>query len=138
MKMAFPHCAADRSLLPMEVQVGDRFTEGGFDWEVLKRPAVMHGAKTLRARVVRPGLPETEREVTWIAHERVTIRLAEAVIVHGQFSCSKGHGRTRSLQDDREVAAPGVNVAAPPHGNITDAPVTGGVESQVDDSTRDS
>jgi hypothetical protein len=85
MKMAFPYCAADRSLLPMEVQVGDRFTEGGFDWEVRKRPAVMHGAKTLRARVVRPGLPETEREVTWIAHERVTIRLAEAVIVHGQF-----------------------------------------------------
>jgi hypothetical protein len=49
----------------MEVQVGDRFTEGGFEWEVLTRPAVMHGAKTLRARVVRPGVPETEREVTW-------------------------------------------------------------------------
>jgi hypothetical protein len=34
----------------------------------------MHGAKTLRARVVRPGLPETEREVTWQAHERIAIR----------------------------------------------------------------
>ena len=61
-------------LLPMEVQVGDRFTEGGFEWQVLTRPAVMHGAKTLRARVRRPGLPETEREVTWVAHERVAMR----------------------------------------------------------------
>jgi hypothetical protein len=34
----------------------------------------MHGAKTLRARVARPGVPETEREVTWQAHERVVIR----------------------------------------------------------------
>jgi hypothetical protein len=58
----------------MEVQVGDRFTEGGHEWELVTRPAVMHGAKNVRARVVRPGLPETERPVTWAAHERVTIR----------------------------------------------------------------
>ena len=66
--------AGSASVLPMEVQAGDRFTEGGFEWEVLTRPAVMHGAKNVRARVVRPGLPETERQVTWAAHERVTIR----------------------------------------------------------------
>jgi hypothetical protein len=35
--------AASAAVLPMEVQVGDRFTEGGLDWEVLTRPAVMHG-----------------------------------------------------------------------------------------------
>jgi hypothetical protein len=58
----------------MDIQVGDRFAEQGFEWELLTRPTAMHGAKTLRARVVRPGLPETEREVTWLAHERVTIR----------------------------------------------------------------
>jgi len=62
------------SLLPMEIAVGDRFTEGGFEWEVLTRPAHIHGGKTLRTRVVRPGLPESEREVTWAAHERVAIR----------------------------------------------------------------
>jgi hypothetical protein len=58
----------------MEIQVGDRFTDQGFEWQVLTHPAAMHGAKTLRARVVRPGLPESEREVTWAAHERVAIR----------------------------------------------------------------
>jgi hypothetical protein len=62
------------SVLPLEIRVGDRFTAEGFEWEVLTHPTAMHGAKSLRARVVRPGVPETEREVTWLAHERVTIR----------------------------------------------------------------
>ena len=66
--------AGSAAVLPMEVQVGDRFTDHGFEWEVLTHLTAMHGAKTLRARVVRPGLPETEREVTWMAHERVAIR----------------------------------------------------------------
>ena len=66
--------AGSAPVLPMEVRVGDRFTDAGFEWEVLTHPTAMHGAKALRARVVRPGLPETEREVTWLAHERVTIR----------------------------------------------------------------
>jgi hypothetical protein len=62
------------SVLPMDLQVGDRFTAEGFEWEVLTHPTAMHGAKKLRARVVRPGVPETEREVTCPAHQRVTIR----------------------------------------------------------------
>jgi hypothetical protein len=66
--------AGSTSVLPMDLQVGDRFTAEGFEWEVLTHPTAMHGAKRLRARVVRPGVPETEREVTWPAHERVTIR----------------------------------------------------------------
>jgi hypothetical protein len=61
-------------LLPMEIQVGDRFTDHGFEWEVLTQPTAMRGAKTLRARIRRPGLPETEREMTWSAHERVAVR----------------------------------------------------------------
>ena len=58
----------------MEIQIGDRFTDHGFEWEVLTHPAVLRGGKSLRARIRRPGLPETEREVTWQAHERVVIR----------------------------------------------------------------
>ena len=58
----------------MDLLVGDCFTAEGFEWEVLTHPTSMHGAKRLRARVVRPGVPETEREVTWPAHERVVIR----------------------------------------------------------------
>ena len=66
--------ASSASVLPMDLQIGDRFTAEGFEWEVLTHPTAMHGAKRLRARIVRPGVPETEREVTWPAHERVTIR----------------------------------------------------------------
>ena len=66
------------SVFPKDIQVGDRFTEQGFEWEVLTHPTAMHGAKTLRARVVRPGLPESEREVTWQAHKHVAIRRGKA------------------------------------------------------------
>ena len=51
----------------MEIQIGDRFTDQEFEWEVLTRPAALHGGKSLRARIRRPGLPETEREMTWQA-----------------------------------------------------------------------
>jgi len=61
-------------LLPMEIQVGDRFTDQDFEWEVVTHPAALHGGKSLRARIRRPGLPETERDMTWPAHVRVEIR----------------------------------------------------------------
>ncbi len=57
----------------MEIQVGDRTDRDQFEWEVLTHPASLHGGKSLRAGVQRPGLPESEREVTWAAHERVMI-----------------------------------------------------------------
>ena len=65
------------SLLPMELQIGDRFTDHGFDWELVSHPAVLHGGKSLRARIQRPGVPETERDMAWPAHVRVEIRRAQ-------------------------------------------------------------
>jgi len=62
------------SMLPMEIQIGDRFTDRAFEWEVVTHPAALHGGKSLRARIQRPGLPETERDMTWPAHVRVDIR----------------------------------------------------------------
>jgi hypothetical protein len=62
------------AMLPMEIQVGDRFTDQELEWEVVTHPASLHGGKSLRARIRRPGLPESEREITWSAHERVEIR----------------------------------------------------------------
>ena len=62
------------SLLPMEIQIGDRFTDHGFEWEVVTHPSAFQGGKSLRARIRRPGLPETEREMTWPAHLTVQIR----------------------------------------------------------------
>jgi hypothetical protein len=62
------------SLLPMEIQIGDRFTDEEGEWEVVSHPATLHGAKSLRARVRRVEQPATERDVTWPAHVRVEIR----------------------------------------------------------------
>jgi len=31
--------AGTLSLLPMEIQIGDRLTEGGYEWEVVTHPA---------------------------------------------------------------------------------------------------
>jgi hypothetical protein len=58
----------------MEIQLGDQFTDQGFDWEVVTRLTAMLGAKDMRARVRRPGIPETERDMIWPAHVRVEIR----------------------------------------------------------------
>jgi hypothetical protein len=68
--------AATASMLPMEIQVGDRFTDHEFEWEVVTHPAALHGGKSLRAKIQRPGLPETERDMTWPAHVKVDIRRA--------------------------------------------------------------
>ena len=70
------------SVLPMTRQVGDRFTDtDGFEWEVLAHPESLHGAKVLRARIARPGLPESERETTWPRTSRW--RFADAVPIVG-------------------------------------------------------
>ena len=66
--------AEELSVLPMEVQIGDRLTDEEGEWEVVTHPAALHGGKTLRASVQRPGQPATEREVTWPAHVRLDVR----------------------------------------------------------------
>jgi hypothetical protein len=68
------HKAGTLSLLPMEIQIGDRFTEGGYEWEVVTRPAAFRAAKRVRARIRCPGLPESETEMIWPAHVRVKVR----------------------------------------------------------------
>ena len=62
------------SILPMEIQIGDRFTDEEGEWEVVSHPATLHGAKSLHARVRRAYQPGAERDVTWPAHVRVDIR----------------------------------------------------------------
>ena len=65
---------AGAQLLPMEIRIGDRFVEGEFEWEVVTHPAAFQGGKSLRARIRRPGVPESETEMIWSAHVRVQIR----------------------------------------------------------------
>ncbi len=58
----------------MAVQVGDRLTEAGLEWEVVTHPTVFQGGKSLPARIRRPGIPDTERDMIWPAHVRIEIR----------------------------------------------------------------
>ena len=62
------------SILPMDIQIGDRFTDEEGEWEVISHPATLHGAKSLRARVRQTGPAADERDVTWPAHVKVEIR----------------------------------------------------------------
>ena len=70
--------AATVSVLPMDIQIGDRFTDEEGEREVVSHPATLHGAKSLRAHVRRTAQPAAERDVTWPAHVRVEIRRGPA------------------------------------------------------------
>jgi hypothetical protein len=39
----------------MNIQIGDRCTDEEAEWEVVSRPATLHGAKSLWARVQTSG-----------------------------------------------------------------------------------
>jgi hypothetical protein len=69
-----PPASADLSILPVQLQVGDRYSDETGEWEVVSRPVSFRGGKSVRARVQVPGRPESEREDTWEAHQRITVR----------------------------------------------------------------
>ena len=60
--------------LPMQLQLGDRFTNEEGEWEIATRPWTTHGGKIVHATVQKPGDPSTKRDKTWGAHEQLTIR----------------------------------------------------------------
>jgi hypothetical protein len=61
-------------LLPIEIQVGDRFNDQDFEWEVLTHPASLHGGKKSAGEDLAAGSPRERSENHAAAHERVTIR----------------------------------------------------------------
>ncbi len=60
-------------LLPMQIQLGDRFVDESGEWEIVTHPSVSHGGKALHARVQQAGDPASARDVIWAAHERIAI-----------------------------------------------------------------
>jgi len=61
-------------LLPMLLQVGDRFTDATGGWEVAGRPYTTAGGKMARVRVKRLDRPDVTELRSWAAHERITVR----------------------------------------------------------------
>ena len=62
-----------RRVLPMELQVGDRFSDETGEWEVVAHPYMGAGGKIAYARVnrVRPANVEVR---SWSAHERISAK----------------------------------------------------------------
>ena len=60
-------------VLPMNLRIGDTFTDDAGMLEVVERVTTERGGKGVRAKVQSPGELWTRREHWWPAHERVTV-----------------------------------------------------------------
>jgi hypothetical protein len=74
-KKSEPRESAERRVLPMQLQVGDRLTDETGEHEVIGRPYTTAAGKTANVRVKR-----VDSDVTMIrtygAHERVSVKRA--------------------------------------------------------------
>jgi hypothetical protein len=61
------------NVLPIHVQVGDRFSDKAGEWEVASRPYSTAGGKSVNARVRRLDHPAIVEERTWVARERIRV-----------------------------------------------------------------
>jgi hypothetical protein len=66
-----------RRVLPMELQVGDRFENENGEWEVVGRPFTTAGGKNAHARVRKVSQPGLTDLPTWGAHRKLRVRGAE-------------------------------------------------------------
>jgi hypothetical protein len=73
-----PRTPAERRVLPMELQIGDRLVDETGEWEVIGRPYTTNAGKDARVRVQRVGQPGVTEIRIWRAHERVTVKRATA------------------------------------------------------------
>jgi len=70
--------AADTKILPMELQVGDRFADGTRDWEVIAPPYGTAGGRMVHARVQRIDEPASWEIRSWDASKRLSVKPATA------------------------------------------------------------
>jgi hypothetical protein len=61
-------------VLPMHLQVGDRFSDETGEWEVASRPYSTAGGESVHASVRRVDQPATVEDRTWVAHERIRVK----------------------------------------------------------------
>jgi hypothetical protein len=63
-----------RRVLPLDLQVGDRFADETGEWEVVGRPFTTAGGKNAHARVRNVSQPGLTDLPTWGAHKKVRVR----------------------------------------------------------------
>ena len=64
--------------LPMQLQVGDKFSDESGDWEVIGRPYTTAGGKNTNVRVQRTNKPGVTEARTWGSYEKVTVRRVQS------------------------------------------------------------
>jgi hypothetical protein len=76
-KKSDPAAPAERRILPMQLQVGDRLADETGEWEVIGLPYSAAGGKIVQVRVQRAGHDRPGFR-TYGAHERVSVKRATA------------------------------------------------------------
>jgi hypothetical protein len=69
-------CSALITVLPMQLQPGERITDESGEWEVVGRSFSTAGGKNAHARVRKVSQPELTDIRTWGVHERVSVKRA--------------------------------------------------------------
>jgi hypothetical protein len=68
---------AERRVLPMELQIGDRLTDETGEYEVIGRPYTSAAGKSAHVRVRRVDNAEVTMIRTYAAHERISVKRVE-------------------------------------------------------------
>jgi hypothetical protein len=71
-----PGQPAEQQVVPMQLQIGDRFVNETGMWEVASRPYTTNAGKDAHVRVKKVGQPDVTELRTWGADERVAVRRA--------------------------------------------------------------
>ena len=69
---------AATNIVPMELRVGDRFTDEAGEWKIIRPPFTTAAGKNVHASVRKIGQPRLTELRTWNAHERVTVKRVSA------------------------------------------------------------
>ena len=64
---------AEPTVLPMELQVGDRITDEKGEWEVIRPPYSTAGGRIVHARVQRINEPDSWEIRSWDAFKRISV-----------------------------------------------------------------
>jgi len=67
-----------RRVLPMELRVGDRFSDETGEWEVVGRPQTSAAGKNAHVRVRLVEQPTVTGTRLWGAHEHINVKRATA------------------------------------------------------------
>jgi hypothetical protein len=71
--MPLPEPPGSTRVLPMQLQVGTKFSDESGEWEVIGRPYTTAGGKNTHARVQRVNQPGVTEVKLWGSYEKVSV-----------------------------------------------------------------